>query len=640
MFFNSFAVYSQEDTYSKIKLDSVVLKKGQVLIIHDKTYLVKRDTVLVIPSSVKYSIKRNRGDLFYSNLEQRVTKRKWTRELHNIIITTNHKTVNSDSLKTSLAVNQFVTYSGRPIRHIKIKQLDVFGPTILDTTRYPKSWIERTGNKMHFTSKKYLIVNNLLFKEGDHVTPETLADNERILRGLPYLEDAFISVHSAGELNDSVDVLVITKDVWSEAFNIQVNNISTGRFQFWDRNIFGFGHEVQNNIPWDSRKHQIIGYDGNYKINNIAGTFINAKFLYLNSFNSESIGLSLDRNFITPNIKYAGGFLIENTNTKTYFNEDTAFRDIPLKYNKYDGWIGRSFAISNHNSFSKLRQNITFLARISHDRFIKRPKITEDSYYQFQNKTIVLGTISYARQSFFKSNLIYNFGRTEDIPVGTQVQFTFGIENNEFFRRKYYSNNIKFGKFLGNFGYVYNAFAIGGFVNNANKPEQAVFEASTNYFTNLFTIGRFHFRQFVNLSYTRGIHRYSNEYLTINREFGITGFMNDSVTGSRRFNIHWETVSFTPWYVYDFRFVLFAFADHSWIKQNGGSIFDRWPYTGIGFGIRIRNERLVFNTIQIRFTIYPNIPLNSKSEFFEMSGEPLLNPPTFAPKAPELLKYQ
>jgi len=637
---SSLAGFSQEETYSRLKLDSVALKRGQVLIIHDKTYLVKRDTVFIIPSSIKYSIKEDKGDLYFSNLEQKVAKHKWTKELHNIIITPKHKIVKSDSLKTSLAVNQFISYAGRPIRHIKIKQLDVFGPTILDTTRYPKSWIERTGNKMHFTSKKYLIVNSLLFKEGDNVKPETLADNERILRGLPYLEDAFISVHSVGELNDSVDVTVITKDVWSEAFNIQINNISSGQVQFWNRNIFGFGHEVQNNIPVDSRKHQIVGYDGHYKINNIAGTFIKGAFSYLNSFNTESFGLSLDRGFITPNIKYAGGISIVNSNTKTYFKVDTSFSFIPLKFNKFDGWIGRSFVINSHNGFSKLRQNITFLAGISRDRFIKRPDITQNSYYQFQNKTLVLGTISFERQSFFKSNLIYSFGRTEDIPVGTQVQFTFGIENNEFFKRKYFSNNIKFGKFFGNFGYAYTEVATGGFVNNANKPEQAEFQVSTHYFSNIFTIGQFNFRQFLNLSYTRGIHRYSNEHLTMNNELGIAGFMNDSIIGNRRFNMHWETVCFTPWYVYDFRFVLFAFADHSWIKQNEGSLFDRWPYTGIGLGIRIRNERLVFNTIQIRFTLYPNIPAHSRSEFFDISGEPLLNPPSFAPKEPALLEYR
>ncbi len=611
-----------------------------MLVIHNKTYLIKRDTVLVIPSSVKYSVKKNRGDVFFGNLEQSVTKRKWTRELHNIVIAPKRNNGNADSLKTSFSENQFINYSGRPIRHIRIKQIDVFGPTVFDTTRTPKSWIERTGNKIHFTSKEYLIMKSLLFKKGDYLSPETFSDNERILRALPYLEDAYISVHSAGELSDSVDVTIITKDLWAEAFNIQIDNIYSGQVQLWNRNILGFGHEMQNNIPWDSRKKSTIGYNGHYKVNNIAGTFIKGNFSYLNSFNTESFALNLDRGFFTPNIKYAGGLSLENTNTLTYFKVDTAFSDVPLKYNRYDGWIGRSVSINNHDGFTKLRQNITFSARISHNLYTERPNISKDTYYQFQNKTLLLGTISYERQSFFKSNLIYNFGRTEDIPVGGQVQFTLGVENNEFFTRKYLSTNIKAGKFLGNIGYLYTSFAIGGFITKQNELEQGAIAASANYFSNIFTFRRFNFRQFINTSFTNGINRFSTELITINKQYGIAGFSNDYVTGNQRFNMHWETVCFTPWYFYDFRFVLFAFANHSWIKQNSSPLFGRWPYTGIGLGIRIRNERLVFNTIQIRFTLYPNIPANSQSQFFEMSGEPLLNPPTFAPQAPELLEYR
>jgi hypothetical protein len=228
-------------------VDSLVLKKGQMLEIHNKVYLIMRDTVFVIPASVKYSVKANKGDLFYSNLEKRLDKRKWTKELHNVIIAPNHKNNSIDSLTTSPATNQFILYEGRPIRHIKLQQLDVFGPTILNPSGSAGSWVERTGNKLHFKSKKYLINNNLLFKEGDLVDTENLADNERVLRALPYLEDALIKIQTVGELNDSVDVMVITKDVWSKAFDIDVNNIYSGKVLLWDRNILGFGHESVHN---------------------------------------------------------------------------------------------------------------------------------------------------------------------------------------------------------------------------------------------------------------------------------------------------------------------------------------------------------------------------------------------------------
>jgi hypothetical protein len=101
-----------------------------------------------------------------------------------------------------------------------------------------------------------------------------------------------------------------------------------------------------------------------------------------------------------------------------------------------------------------------------------------------------------------------------------------------------------------------------------------------------------------------------------------------------------ETVCFTPWSVFDFRFVVFGFADLSWIEKQPQYLLDKFPYTGIGLGIRIRNERLVFNTLEIRFAFYPNIASGSKTKALGLSGEPVLNLPSFLPKAPQLDPYQ
>ena len=144
----------------------------------------------------------------------------------------------------------------------------------------------------------------------------------------------------------------------------------------------------------------------------------------------------------------------------------------------------------------------------------------------------------------------------------------------------------------------------------------------------------------MNASYTVGKNRFSKEYLTLNDNSGISGFTNDSVYGTKRFNIHWETDCFTPWAFYDFHFVLFLFADHSWLNYNAKPFFSNFPYTAIGFGIRIRNMRMVFNTIQIGFSFYPYIPPGSKTRILDISGETLFNPPNFLPQAPTIVPYK
>jgi hypothetical protein len=251
---------------------------------------------------------------------------------------------------------------------------------------------------------------------------------------------------------------------------------------------------------------------------------------------------------------------------------------------------------------------------------------------------LILASLSYTLQSFFKSNFIYNFGRTEDIPVGSEVQITLGFENNEFLNRRYAGFKMASGNF-GDLGYIYSELDAGSFINVYNKLEQSVISAGLKYFSPLILYQRYHFRQFVNFDYTLGMNRFSNEYLTIDENSGLAGVENDSVRGVNRFNIHWETVCFTPWTVLDFKFVLFVAADHSWIGNRSG-FYNTWPYTDIGIGMRIRNLRLVFNTIQIKFSLYPNIPSGSKTSFINVAGETLLSPPGFLPQEPALITFQ
>lgn len=541
-----------------------------------------------------------------------------------------------DTAKVTKDVAPFVAYNGQVIRRIIIKKLDVFGPTINDTSRLPRSWLEKTGNKLHTKSKTYLIRNNLLFHEGQSLNPLTIADNERLLRNLPYIEDATIQIHPTDGSKDSVDVIVITKDVWSKAFDIAIDDVHSGKAKFWDRNVLGIGHEIENDLLWKSNEKLETGYNGNYTINNINKSFIKATFAYYHGFRTESEGVNISRTFFTPDIKYAGGISMIRNSSIINFNNDT----IPLEYNTFDTWLGRSFQVNNHKNFTKVRQNITITARLIRNRFYEGPQVSPNLNYNFQNRLIFLTSLSYSRQNYFKSNLIYNFGRTEDIPIGGMANLILGSENNQFYyRRVYAAFSVSTGVFIPHVGYINSSFAAGSFFNPDGHPEQSVISSGINYFSPLLTFNKFRLRQFFNIQFMNGSNRFSNEYLTINKNNGIYGYSNDSVRGTVRFNTHWESVCFSPLYFYGFRLVFFAYADHSWLTNNLSTLFHKAPYTGLGFGIRIRNERLVFNTIQFRFSFFPYLPAGSKTNFLNISGESVLVPPSFASKPADLIPF-
>jgi hypothetical protein len=257
-----------------------------------------------------------------------------------------------------------------------------------------------------------------------------------------------------------------------------------------------------------------------------------------------------------------------------------------------------------------------------------------------QRYKMFLASAALSVQKFYKANLIYGYGRTEDIPYGALIDITAGREINEFKRRFYSGLSLSLGNKLKRAGYLYGTAGFSAFFNE-NKTEQGTLWLRANYFTNLRYVGTHRMRNFLRVDYTRGFGRYTDEYLLFNTENGFTGFRNDSLRAEKqRLTMNFESVLFSPRKIYGFRFAYFAFGDLGYLFGtneffNEGEIISR-----IGIGLRLRNDNLVFNTLQIKFSFYPNLPRYSKVSNFNVSGERLLDPDNFEPGPPSLLPYR
>ena len=113
----------------------------------------------------------------------------------------------------------------------------------------------------------------------------------------------------------------------------------------------------------------------------------------------------------------------------------------------------------------------------------------------------------------------------------------------------------------------------------------------------------------------------------------------EDLFGDQKLSLSLETVQFSNFYIYGFRFVNFLFGDIGFVGPTNKSIFKNKLYSGIGIGVRIRNDNLVFKTFQLRLTYYPSITPGYEHLIFRMTGEKLLQPPSYKPHAPEIIEY-
>lgn len=200
-----------------------------------------------------------------------------------------------------------------------------------------------------------------------------------------------------------------------------------------------------------------------------------------------------------------------------------------------------------------------------------------------------------------KSSLIRGFGRTEDVPIGGYVTVLLGKEVNEFYGRNYYEIRSNAGTYINRYGYFSGGVALGSF-SKRQSLEDGLISLNASYFSDLFKINRVRSRQFIDLSYTRGISR------VLDKTIGINGRWKDSNSippyGSERFVIGAETVYFMPWYTYGFRFAFYHRININVLTNNEHLFESKNFFTSIGAGVRMLNENLVFPTFTLDFTYF------------------------------------
>lgn len=535
-------------------------------------------------------------------------------------------------------VNRFLPYDGKIIRSISFKQLQVFGQSVVDTTQTPINNIERSVNELHKNTRTQILVNQLIVKPGEMLNPLTLADNERLFREMSNIHDARIVIQEINPLNDSVDVVVLTKDVLPVGFGAELSSIESGNIGLWNKNLLGYGHEVYFNILWDYSKLSHYGYKYQYKINNIGKTFISTDASYENHWGEESYRINLNRDFFTPQIKYAGGVNFAKIITLNDVQlTDTLLRNFSVGYYYYDLWLGRAIML-NSKIKSKVRQNIAATCHVLQYNFFQRPPISESTLYAYHIRTMFLGSLSLSRQAFVQSRLIYGFGKSEDIPYGMLLSVTAGYEINEFNKRPYVGLSFASGSYIDNLGFYYQNIQFGSFIHNG--IEQGTINLTGKYFTRLLNpMGRYNYRIFAKINYEIGLNHYEDEHIALSNREGIRGLASDSLSGSRRVYLNIENDCYSPHRILGFRFVYFVFLDAGIINNKDEILFKNIVYSGFGIGVRIRNENLVFNTIQIRLAYYPVLPSESNARYIDFSGIGNTTLETFSNTKPDIVSY-
>jgi len=628
------ALHSQNDE-AKNK-DTIFLSKGSILFYNDTSLKILNDTIFVLPKNSKFKVKRDPSLVeseFYDSLKIKSSRFPLLKEIVNFLVSRNEDSLrqNYNPVKSEL---DYDILNNKKVRKINIIRLEPFGTSVFDTTYNSESWIEKTANKIHIATNEKVIRSNLIFSEGNKINSYIVAENERILRNQAY----FFEVKFYSKLfdNDSVDITIVTRDLWSIGIKPDIGDRS-GYMEIYDLNFMGFGNTLSTKIHYNKDSIQKWGFSGQYLLTNIRNSFIDGELYYYKLYSKENFGINVNRSFNLLTVCNAGGITIEKTNDTYRYNNELAKVTIhPLNYYTTQIWAGKAWKLNN-KEMNKYSDKLIITSAYYRNFFLNRPYVTSDSNKLLHNSDLLMFSLSLSKRKYYKSNLIYAFGTIEDIPYGFKTEFTYGYEKREFFKRNYYGFQFATANFWGNLGYLYTNIGLGGYINY-NSVEQSTFKAIVKTFSNLYYFRNYKFRNFLTFKYILGINRYDGEYIFLDENLGES--LNNQTKGTQKLSFNMETVSFTPANFYGFKSVLFGFWDIGIIGSNKHFIFSEKYFLGVGLGMRIRNDNLVFQTFQFKIAYYPIIPGGSNGIFFSITGQDVLKLFDFITDKPREIEFK
>ena len=524
--------------------------------------------------------------------------------------------IDSTFINLNKYVQQVAKYEGKKIRSIQIEQKH-FGASILNAENTKKDALTKFADKLHNKTSENTIRKNLFIKEQELIDPLVIGYNEKWLRDLPYIQDARIIASLSSVDTNEVDIYIITKDIFpiGGSFNIRNTNSYTATLSTENANDGGNAFTLSHNF--DKNRSISGGWGFDYTNRNIQGSFtditLGAKSFAPNEANGDlsesTVYIRGNRPLLTPNSKWTWGFDWNNANNKNAFPNtwsDSLFNstyNYDLKH--FDAWLGYQL-FSNRISLTANTVHYFVQVRFLENIFKQRPTdYLSQIDKNYQNIEASLASFTLFKQQIIRTQYLYGFGRNEDLPTGKSVVITSGNYRREQSSLPYLGIKLENYKLLSNENYRHITLSAGSSYADA-QLQDVRFIASVEQINKLrYLESGYKYRSIINISFTQTLKNKFNEALLISSSYGIPQLNKERIYGGTRISANWESVWYNSKSFYGFRTSPFAFSNITYLRTVGQPIDKGDIYSSIGSGMRIRNENLIFGTIELKAFYFP-----------------------------------
>lgn len=606
--------------------EKCILVVGLLLSVSVATARVVRPAVHVPERFVEDSIAARaeaRNQRLYDSIRSKSSRRAVPRLLYGMLFRRPDRDTTASGRVTD--ENRLLEpYAGKTIGSIDIERRPIYDPG--------GNRLQRAANKTHVLTRERVVRRDLLFRPGEPLDPELVVRNKQLLRERPYISEVEIDVVPDPLDTTRVDLRIRTRDSWTITADGALHSEGRTMFGLYDADILGTGNTLKIKTNFNRRDFSYGGNMVEYEIPNVLGTFFTAELAGGRDFYNSTLALNLHKEFLRPT-DYEAGVSYNKLKFKQYMIEEDSSRLIQAA--NVDLWGGYSHLLPS------LAASLYVTSHYNHRRFYIRPDgVTGRNHPALHDDDLLLLGAGLYREKFLTANMIYGFGRDEYLATGYKAEVVGGYSWGEFSDNFYVGANYRIGGFTG-IGYIMGGAALGSYIDRGSRHwNRSAVDVDLRWFSQLFIWRRSRIRQFLMLNYTQGWRRGTgnDESVTFTRADGLQG-LKEHVIGTNRLVVNTESVLFTPWQPLGFRIALFGFVDFGLLGYSP-DIFKNDFFTTLGVGVRMKNERLIFSTIQLRLGVALGKNGLVGCDYFRLSNYTRMTQYRYTPTRPETVGFQ
>jgi len=446
------------------------------------------------------------------------------------------KHVSAEPVLTS----DYPQHQGKTIAAIRYKVVPVFDPENPDEN----NGLFRFLNKLHINTRASVIEKLLLFKKGDVLNVDTVAETERLLRALPYLSHAAVKVGQV--CGDNIALVVVIRDAWTLEplvnYSREGGDTKSG-FGFKEGNVMGRGAAVWFRID-KSQARTRAQY--NIASPHLWGTRMRFRVGFAENSDGQESTFQLEQPFFSLYSVWAMGVSsTDATQVEKIRFADTVVSRYKRSFMRHTAYVGRNI----HNTSEAVHRLSLGLAH------------EVDDYYEDEQTTYGVPEnfrfsypwlkYQYLETHFGVYKNLDSLHRVEDVPLGADGSILLGYGSGIL------ENDYDVFRMLGNYSDVLGVgenhlikLKVHSEITNVPSHQTlgwAKWGAEVSYYQ---LKGENH-RYFAALSYYQGHNLLQHEELTAGGESGLRGYPLDYQRGDKRILATYERRYVTPWHIFN-----------------------------------------------------------------------------------------